>query len=798
MNDVFIYLCLSMKSPLFFIRFLVFTAILCSCSSSKTPSKKILLDEGWTFQLTDDSGRLHDKELVDLPHDWSIMADFNENAPGGNDGGYLPSGKGHYSRILKLSPQDEHKVNRLLFEGVYMNSIVVVNGDTVGKQPYGYSSFIYDISPYVKAGENLIEVFVDNSHQKNSRWYSGSGIYRHVWLLTTGKVNIEPWSLAISSSDISHQSANVNVKAFVNDPDKDEAEVTFRISREDELIAEKTVKTTGGEINETISISEPQLWSPETPALYNLEIAVSVDGSISDIQEESFGIRKFEFSAENGLKLNGEPIILNGGCVHHDNGILGARSYDAAEARKVRLLKEAGFNAVRTSHNPPSPEFLYECDRQGLIVIDEAFDGWRESKTDYDYATVFDSQWQKDIAAMVKRDRNHPSVFAWSIGNEILERKSPEAVQTAHQLAELCRELDPTRPVTSALAAWDADWEIYDPLAAEHDIVGYNYMIHKAEGDHVRVPDRVMWQTESFPRDAFQNWVAVNDHPYVIGDFVWTAIDYLGESGIGRHYYEGESEGEHFHRNQWPWHGALCGDIDLTGFRKPISHYREILYSPVEKIYMAVREPDGYKGKIKETMWGTYPTYESWSWPSHEGKNIDVEVYSNYPEVELSLNDSIIGRQSTGRENEFKAIFTIPYAPGILKARAFGKDGSAADEFVLTTSGEPYQILLTPDKQVMSADNADLVFVVAEIFDSNGIKVPNAEVVVDFAVDGDADIIATGSADMKDTKGYYHTKRKTSGGRAMAVVKANKKPGEILIKATSPGLSPADVAIISH
>lgn len=775
----------------------IVTFVLVTFSLSAFGVTRKLLDDNWQFQLTDDNGKIHAWETVDLPHDWSILSDFLETSPAGNDGGYLPTGKGHYKKILDLNKEDTFGMNSLLLEGVYMNSTLVVNGDTIGKRPYGYSSMLYDISASLKDGENVIEVLVDNSNQKNCRWYSGSGIYRHVWLLSAGKEYIKPWTLYITSRDVLNKSAEVNINASIVNPENTILEVQTVIYYDNKPIKESSETIHSANLNITLNIDNPKLWSPENPNLYLAKISLIKDGNVIDITEESFGIRYFEFSAETGLKLNGQSIVLNGGCVHHDNGIIGARSYDAAERRKVKLLKDAGFNAVRTSHNPPSPAFLDECDKQGLIVIDESFDGWREAKNPYDYAIVFDEEWQNDIASMVLRDRNHPSIFCWSIGNEILERKSPEAVKTAHNLAELCREFDPTRPITSALASWDEDWEIYDPLAAEHDIVGYNYMIHKSESDHQRVPDRVMWQTESYPRNAFRNWEKVNDSPYIIGDFIWTAIDYLGESGIGRYYYEGETEGEHFHRNQWPYHGAYCGDIDIIGNRKPISYYRETLYSDEPNIYIGVREPEGFKGKIKETMWGTYPTWESWTWKGHEGKDIEVEVYTKYPRVALFLNDRLIGEKEVNRDSGYMASFTLPYERGKLMAKAFDETGNLMNEIVLNTANNPVEIRLTADKDILNADNQDLVYLCAELVDENGNIVPDNDQIIDFSVEGEGVLIATGSANLKDTSGYYKPIRKTWNGRSLAVIKSTSKTGEIKIKASSASLPVASKTILS-
>ena len=704
--------------------------------------RKQLFDANWSFSQDSSQWR-----ALDLPHDWSIEGTFSKDAPAGNDGGYLPTGKGWYRKTFTLDKDAQAKKLRLYFEGVYMNSLVYVNGQKAGGHPYGYSSFFVDITPYIKIGTNVVEVRVDNLQQKNCRWYSGSGIYRHVWLMTTPNQYIDEWSVSVTTPDIH----TVVIKADV-------------------------VKEDGQRepIEKTQHVDNPHLWSPDDPYLYHTTL--EADGDVLPI---TYGIRTIEYSAEKGLLLNGKAIVLNGGCVHHDNGILGAAAFDAAEYRKVRLMKEAGFNAVRTSHNPPSEAFLRACDELGLLVIDEAFDGWRDKKNDHDYSTLIDQWWQEDLKAMVLRDRNHPSIFCWSIGNEVIERKKIEVVKTAHQMATLCRQLDEQRrPVTSALAAWDDDWDIYDPLAAEHDIVGYNYMIHKSESDHERVPSRVMMQTESFPRDAWQNYRKVADAPYIIGEFVWTAIDYLGESGIGRWYYDGDVPGEHWTRPLFPWHAAYCGDIDLIGQRKPISHYRSMLYNKDgEQLYMAVREPDGYKGEVKTTMWGTWPTFESWNWAGHEGKPIDVEVCSRYPRVRLYLNNKLIEEKGV---TACQAVFTLPYQPGILRAEGIA-GGQVKETVTLQTAGEAKTIRLTADHTKLKADGQDLAFITVEMLDANGVVNPTADNLLTASVKGPATIVAFGNADIKDCDPYTDSTHKVWKGRALLVVRSMAKKGKVTV-----------------
>jgi len=645
--------------------------------------RKLLFDHNWKFisgdYLAASTNDYNDNNWrnIDLPHDWSIEGKLDPNNSTGGGGGYFPAGIGWYRKKLYVPSAWAGKSVSIYFEGVYMNSEVYINGKSLGVHPYGYTSFYYDLTPYLNFDkENIISVRVDNSQQTNCRWYSGSGIYRHVWLLVTYPIHIGHWGVAITTPEISSEKATVQVKTLVKNETDSQQSVVLSSQ-----LTDKNSKSAGNsqvkvelqannekEVVQTITVDNPLLWSPQTPNLYQALIKVTQGSKTIDMTDTTFGIRSIKFSTDSGFQLNGETVILNGGCVHHDNGCLGAAAYDRAEERRVELLKSAGFNAVRTSHNPPSEAFLDACDRLGLLVMDESFDCWRESKTPYDYARFFDEWWKRDLESMVLRDRNHPSVIIWSTGNEIIERTKPEAVETAKKLANCIRQIDPTRPVSSAMTTWNQGWDIFDPLMAAHDICGYNYQLQRAASDHERVPSRIIVNTESYPRNAFYIWDIVQSNSYIIGDFVWTAMDYLGESGIGRYYYPGEPEGEHWQGDFFPWHGAYCGDIDLIGWRKPISHYRNLLYNNTEKLYMAVREPNPDKGEIKETGWSVWPTWESWTLPGYEGKDIQVEVYSKYPKVRLYLNDKLIGEQPTTREQKYKATFTLPYAPGVLRA----------------------------------------------------------------------------------------------------------------------------------
>lgn len=716
---------------------------------------RTLFDSDWQFTR---NGKTIN---VNLPHDWDIY-EAPDPATGATKegGGWYPAGKGEYKKQFKVeSGEWKNKRVMLHFEGVYQKAEVFVNGQKAGQHAYGYTPFTVDITQYLYKDkrDNEVVVKVDNSEQPNCRWYSGSGIYRHVWLVTKKQRYIDEWSVKVTTPDIH----TVNIKAEV-------------------VMEDGTRKP----IEKTIHVEQPHLWSPDDPYLYHTTIEAE-----GDVVPVTYGIRTIEYTAEKGFLLNGKPLKINGACLHHDDGVLGAMAFDAAEIRKVRLMKESGFNLIRTAHNPTTRAFLDACDSLGMLVIGEAFDGWRTAKNPYDYSTLIDSCYQEDIHAMVKRDRNHPSIICWSIGNEVIERKDIRVVTTARKLKQAILEEDNTRPVTEALCAWDDDWEIYDPHFEVLDIGGYNYMIHKQKSDHQRDPKRVMWQTESYPRDAFNNWKLVQEYPYIIGDIVWTGLDYLGESGIGRNYYEGERPGEHWREGGQPdWHGAYCGDVDITGYRKPISIYREMLWKEAydgefpSVLSIAVKEPDGYHGKIHQTAWSVWPTWSSWNWPGWEGKPIDVEVYTKAKEVKLYLNDQLIGTKAVSEDTEYKAVFTVPYEPGVLRAEASGM------VILLGTAGEPASLRLTPDRRVITADGQDLSFITVEVVDKYGWPCPDAAIPCEASVKGEGSLLAFASADLKDREPYTSSKVTTWKGRALLVVRSTEKKGkaQIRIKSTLP------------
>ena len=752
--------------------------------TASAQTKRQLFDFGWQFTHRSASPLGSSKngttQTVDLPHDWDIFeGPVSGEGATGTGGGWFEAGKGEYRKTFATPNAD---IVKLHFEGVYQKAEVYVNGQKAGQHHYGYTPFTVDVTKYLNKDKkkiNEVVVKVDNSEQPNCRWYSGSGIYRHVWLETKPALHIAENGVFVTTPEVSAAKAKMQVEVTVQNESQADRNATVVVGGSQLMVAVKAGESKT--VSTTLYVNNPRLWSPESPTLYEAKVELKENGTTIDNATAKYGIRSFSFDAEKGFVLNGKPLLINGTCVHHDDGVLGAMAFDDAEIRKVRQMKEAGFNLIRTSHNPTTRAFLDACDSIGMLVIDEAFDGWRTQKNPYDYSTVIDSCYREDIHAMVLRDRNHPSIICWSIGNEVIERKDIRVIQTAKLLKQAILDCDTTRPVTEALCAWDSDWEIYDPHFDVLDIGGYNYMIFKHASDHQRNPKRVMWQTESFPRDAFKNWAVVNDFPYIVGDIVWTGLDYLGESSIGRYYYEGERPGEHWFDGGFPeWHGAYCGDVDITGWRKPISHYREVLWHNDTPLYMAVKEPDGYHGKILETSWSVWPTWESWTWPGWDGKPVEVEVYTRQPEVKLYLDDQLIGTKQVSRDTEFKAVFSVPYKAGTLRAEAGG------ESVILKTAGEPARLRLTPDRTTMTADGQSLTFITVEVVDKQGTPVPEAAISCEAIVKGAGTLLAFASADLKDTEPYTSPRVKTWKGRALLVVRSAQKKGSVSVSIRSP------------
>ena len=839
-------------------------------------------DDGWRFLRGDAPGaelpEFNDApwRALDLPHDFSVedlpprSSDTNgegvlwgtsvlptrtgpfdtELSAGGRDTGWFVGGTGWYRKRFSAAavPADGHV--EIVFDGVYMNSDVWLNGTLLGNHPYGYTAFAYDLTPHLRRdGENILAVRVRNEG-RNSRWYSGSGIYRHVRVNTTGSVRVPLWGVFVTTPEVSKNKAAVKVAVQIENCAPSARDVTVRIRLFDPNnavagtrdVRQSLAAGASVSVEETIPVAAPRLWSMNSPQLYRAEVVLLIGGNASDTAATSFGIRTVEVDAERGLRINGENVKLKGGCLHHDNGLLGACAIDRAEERRVELMKAHGFNAIRTAHNPPSSVFLDACDRLGVLVIDETFDQWETQKNAQDYHLYFAEWWQRDVSAMVLRDRNHPSVILWSIGNEIPERAQPRGVEIARQLSSYIKTLDATRPITAAINGGRGGGEGLDPAFQYLDVGGYNYLINSYEPDHLRHPERVIAGLESFPRQAYASWRPVEKYPFVIGDFVWTGMDHLGESSIGNAQLNapagrgggagagasgapgggvpgagapGAGAGAAAGAAQaapaaafggpggfgggsginlpFPWFNCYCGDIDLIGEAKPQWYHRRVFWG-LSKLEMAVQRPVPAGRTEVVSPWGWSDELRSWTWPGSEGKTLKVRVYSSGDQVRLLLDGKEVGVKPVSPETELRAEFDVPYAPGELKAVAMSS-GRPIAELSFKTAGKPARLRLTVDRASIRRDRNDLSYVTVEVVDQAGEPVPDAVVPVSLSVSGAAELAAAGSANPKDVWSFRRSRPKTFHGRCLAIVRPTGAAGVATVRAEAPGLPPASIVV---
>lgn len=833
------------KNVIRFFELLILIGIHSGCSVN--PSQDIserdrLFNSEWKFirdSLTgaeqpdyDDSGWM----MVDLPHDYSIMdlpgedgpdqvGPFSKMSPGnGNSNGQVMGGTAWYRKSFALEKADEGKTVVLNFDGVYMESEVWVNGLKAGIHKNGYTPFWFDITSLLHddGTPNVIAVKVDN-YGSNSRWYSGSGIYRNVYLTVTEPVHMAVWGVNISTPQIDQSTALVDVElTILNELDEEvNVQIAIRLKDKDGNLAgsaKEIALIQGKSENKTlkqIKVENPSLWTVESPNLYEAEITIEVDDKVSDVYHQTFGIRSIEFSAEKGFLLNGMPVLLKGACMHHDNGLLGAAAFDRAEVRRVEIMKANGFNAIRCAHNPPSEVFLDACDRLGMLVIDEFTDMWESYKTPQDYSRFFKEWWDRDLTDMILRDRNHPSIIMWSIGNEIPESSLENGLRIGNQLAERVRALDNTRVVTEAMSEFltPGGWENTSAAFEIQDVGGYNYTWTKYESDHVKYPDRIMYASETFPGDAYEAWSAVERLPYVIGDFVWTSMDYLGEVSLGTSSIvpEGSRNIYAFPENfqlppginlfdlmtrvpsNWPYFVAGCGDIDVTGEKKAQMLYRDVLWDN-SKLEINVHAPiaEGYAEIV--SMWGWPDERPIWYWKGSEGKVLQVRVFTKASHVSLQLNGEIIGEKELSAEDKYIAVFDVPYQPGELKAIAL-ENGEEVARKVLSTPGEPTAIRLVAGRNELKAKRSDLAFVKIEVIDENGQWVPQDSINIKLTVSGEGELVASGNANPSDMKSVNRPEISTFKGRAQAIIRPFATEGEITIKAESEALDPGELIL---
>lgn len=783
-------------------------------------------DNDWKFYRGDIPGAENPSfddskwRLLDLPHDWSIedlpaTADtfpavdppmtgpFTPASPGNISTGFVLGGTGWYRKAFILHEKDIGNNIQVRFDGVYMNADLWINGFHLGNHPYGYTSFFYDITPFLNpAGEtNILAVQVKNNG-RNSRWYSGSGIYRHVWLDVRNPVHIGTWGVHIMTTQVSDTGAVIKISTSIKNTLDTISNLTVKtrlISPDGEPGEYFNNHTTlfpneEGLYGQTIIISKPELWSLDKPSLYLAEVTVLLENKEVDRHVTPFGIRDIHFDAGNGFQLNGKNVLLRGGNMHHDNGPLGSATIDRAEYRRVEIMKANGYNAIRTSHNPPSSQFLDACDQLGMLVLDEAFDMWQRPKKPQDYHLYFDDWWQKDLSSMVLRDRNHPCVIMWSIGNEVNERADSSGLKLAKKMYDLIKTIDDTRPVTEAICGfWDhpgREWGDTAPAFKILDVGGYNYQWRQYEPDHDLFPQRIVAGTESIVLEAWENWNQVKNHSFVIGDFLWTGMDYLGEASIGHAVQV--KKGETFNKG-WPWFNAWCGDIDLCGNKKPQSYYRDVVWGR-SKIEMMVHAPvpEGYIEEV--SYWGWPDEWKNWNWKVGRGKAMQVSVYSSYPEVLLELNGKEVGRKDISPEDKMTAHFEVTYVPGQIKAIGL-EHGKRGDSTAIETTGRPVAIRMEPDRNSIHTDRNDLCYVSVELVDDQGRRVPDADNRLDFEVSGEGELAAVGNGNPTDIKSFQNPHVKSFRGRCLVILRPLGLKGSINLNARAAGLAGSGLEI---
>ncbi|SMD27277.1 glycoside hydrolase family 2 TIM barrel-domain containing protein [Kibdelosporangium aridum] len=794
--------------------------------------------EGWTVRPKVNEfaelGVSPPEEPIILPHDAVISTPRDAEWSDGAATGFFRGGTWEYTKKFFVPDEYASKRVRIEFEGVYRSALIYLNGDLAGRWASGYAEFSIKADDFLRYGEENVLRVEARAHQ-DSRWYSGAGIHRPVHLIVAEPVHIGLHGVRVVTPDIDAQRAVVEIATTIENEATRIATVTVETTMLDGqnrtvAVDRAPVTVLPGEdavLRQRVVVLDPALWSPETPHLYRAAVTVQAGDDLVDEAETTFGIRTLQLDAERGFRINGEVVTLRGACIHHDNGILGAAAVTRAEHRRVELLKQAGFNAIRSAHNPMSRAMLDACDRLGVLVMDEAFDMWTRSKSDFDYALDFADWWERDLNAMVRKDQNHPSVFAYSIGNEIPEVGTPHGAVWARRLAEHVRALDSTRFVTSGvnglLTVLDdlkaqttdgtgintvmADWgEVLDRVGmsdpvtdrtaevfATLDIAGMNYLDSRYEIDRKLFPNRVIVGSETFPTQIDRLWGLVKQHPHVIGDFTWTGWDYLGEAGVGRPQYAGEPGS---FLGNYPWLTAWCGDIDITGVRRPASYYREIVFGLRSAPYIAVQNPETYGRQAMSSPWAWTDSLATWTWPGHEGKPLVVEVYSDADEVELLVNGNSLGRKPVGEHHRYRTEFETTFIPGTVTAVSYC-DGRKTERSELATAIGDVRLSAAVDRSFIKADVDDLAFVDITLVDSHGVVFTGTDRRITVAVNGPGILQGLGSADPTNEETFTGHGHRTFNGRALAVIRPTG-PGEIHVTITDDTNLTTDVVVIAE
>ena len=799
-------------------------------------------NEDWKFWVDKDSFALvwdipEIARDITLPHDAMIEKPANPDSLNGGNTGFRDGDVYTYVKMLHAPEEYKEKTIMLKFEGVYMNAFVYVNGQLAAKSPFGYTTFYAPLNDFLKYGEdNEIRVQVRAGAMTNSRWYSGAGIYRDVYLLESGLTHIVPEDVQVKTENADETYATLKVATELENKtavSQDLVIETVIKDNEENVVAKECTFATifAGEnrtLQQRILVDNPKLWSAENPKLYTFETKVYENTEAKELLDEAvdtFGIRTLAVDAKRGFRVNGKSVNLRGGCIHHDSGLLGAATYEDAQYRQILKMKEAGFNAIRMSHHPMAPAMLRACDEIGMYVMDETFDMWNRLKSNYDYGLYFQEWWEKDVTAMVRKDYNHPSVVLYSVGNEIPEIGTDKGAQTCQEISDKIRSLDDTRytlaSINGVFAAGDAVDQIVADVAANlsaedkidgnvndfmslmdahmdeivvHDaiskrlekacagidVAGYNYMTARYEKDGETYPNRVIVGSETYPPEIARNWDLVERLPHVIGDFTWTGWDYIGEAGVGVPAYKW---GEGGFGAAFPAQLAYPGDFDITGFRRPASYYREAVFGLRKKPYIAVQNPTHYGEFLIKTPWVISDATASWNWDGMEGKPAIVEVYAQGDEVELFLNETSLGKKPAGKEAGFRTLFETTYEPGTLVAVSY-ENGQEIGRSELATAGCERTLCVEKEEYVgLKNAKQELVYVQVEMRDQNGVLAADDTQKITLSVDGEVEVLGFGSGNPKPNYNFNEGVTELFGGRAQIIVK--KPEGKAILTVTA-------------
>lgn len=816
--------------------------------------KKQKFNQNWIFTIGSGSsldalaGGNNTAKQVTLPHDASIGRERNPEEPNGSGNGFFREESYVYTKTFSMNADDKDKNVYLEFEGVYQNAFVYVNNSFAGKCPYGYSNFYVDITKYLNYNEpNALKVVVKNG-VPSGRWYTGGGIYRDVNLMIAGRLHLVPDSVQLAAIEVEDDQAIIRAKSTIAYTGIGIREITLcteLMDAEGNVVAADEMSVTVEEHSEQeyqqkMYVPNPNRWDAENPYLYTYRTYIKENDSVIDEETRTFGIRKLQLDTKHGLRVNGKVVKLRGGCIHHDNGIIGTAEFTHSAEARVKKLKETGFNAIRSAHYPMSRKLLEACDKYGMYVMDEYSDVWVSTKVEFDYSTQMTEWWEHDIENLVKKDYNHPCVIMYSIGNEIPEAGNKFDVQWGKKLADKLRSLDDTRYTTNSLnlllaimndlpklmaqnaaaqaaantekdqpqeinsmmnnlgammaqfMASDFAAEKVKEACAQVDITGYNYAAARYEIDGKLFPNRILVGSETNPPDLDKNWELVEKLPYVIGDFDWTAWDYIGETGIGKiNYTDQQSMGFYA---LYPCKIAYCGDINILGNRRPISYWRELIWGLRKAPYIAVQLPQHYGEPQSTTQWSMSDAVRSWNWNGYEGKPVKVEVYAAADEVELLINGQSVERKKVGETKKYITIFDTTYHAGKVEVIAYSDGKECGRDEILTASDEVV-IAAKADRTQIPADGSDIAYIDICMQDASGILNPNADKAVSISLDGPGEIMGYGSADPESEENYYDMVAKAYEGKLRAAVRGTGETGKIVVTLSADGLESVKVDV---